>query len=305
MSTSHPLAGVYVAAVTPLQKDSSPDYDAIPALMEFYAGRGCHGALLLGTTGEGPSFAANERQQIWQQGTKVREKYPDFRLLAGTGTPSLEETASYTKHAFDLGYDGVVVLPPYYFRTASDEGLFDWYDTVIQKSVPSDGHFLGYHIPKVSGVGLDINLLKRLKDTYPDKFAGLKDSTGSQEHAELLSNTFGGDILALVGNDRLLSSGLEMGLSGCITALANLVSPQLRKVWDDFQNGDNIKETQTAIDRHRDVLDKYPPAAAFLKAMLHRVYDLPRWGVRAPLLPISNEDEEAAVQEIASLATPV
>ena len=179
MSTSHPLAGVYVAAVTPLQNDGSPDYDAIPNLMEFYAGRGCHGALMLGTTGEGPSFSANERQQIWQRATEVRQQYPDFRLLAGTGTPSLEETAAFTKSAFDLGYNGVVVLPPYYFRSASDEGLFDWYKAVIQKAVPADGHFLGYHIPQVSGVGLDIELLKRLKDTYPDKFAGLKDSTGN------------------------------------------------------------------------------------------------------------------------------
>ena len=112
-------------------------------------------------------------------------------------------------------------------------------------------------------------------------------------------------MLALVGNDRLMSSGLEMGLSGCITALANLVSPQLRQVWDAFQAGDDMLETQKQIDAQRSVLDKYPPAAASLKAMLHRLHNLPRWDVRAPLLPISAEAEENALQEFSALTEAV
>jgi 4-hydroxy-tetrahydrodipicolinate synthase len=139
----HPLSGVYAAAVTPLNADYSPDLEAIPELLAFLAERGCHGALLLGTTGEGPSFSAREREAIWKAGLKVREEYPEFRLLAGTGTPSLDETIMLTKTAFDIGYDGVVVLPPYYFRNASADGLLAWYRQVIEKGVPSDGAFLG------------------------------------------------------------------------------------------------------------------------------------------------------------------
>jgi 4-hydroxy-tetrahydrodipicolinate synthase len=106
------LSGVYAAAVTPLKPDFSPDADAIPHLLGFLAGRGCHGALMLGTTGEGPSFSPAERDGIWRAAMRVRQEHPDFRLLAGTGTPSLTETIDLTRLAFELGFDGVVTLPP-------------------------------------------------------------------------------------------------------------------------------------------------------------------------------------------------
>ena len=185
---NHPLAGVYVAAVTPLKADFSPDLEAIPSLLSFYAQRGCHGALLLGTTGEGPSFSPAEREAIFRAGVQVQEEHPDFSLLAGTGTPSLDETISLNKMAFDLGFDGVVVLPPFYFRDASEEGLFAWFSKVIEGSVPRDGTFLGYHFPAMSGVGLDISLLTRLRDAFPDRFGGLKDSSGDLAHAQMLIN---------------------------------------------------------------------------------------------------------------------
>src|SRR5512143_3179954 len=99
------LAGVYAAAVTPLKADFSPDVDAIPPFLSFLAGRGCHGALILGTTGEGPSFSPAERETIWRAAVKVRQQHPEFRLLAGTGTPSLTETIDLTRMAFDIVFD--------------------------------------------------------------------------------------------------------------------------------------------------------------------------------------------------------
>src|SRR5512137_1184293 len=124
---SHPLSGVHAAAVTPLKPDLSPDLEAIPGLLKFLAGRGCHGVLLLGTTGEGPSFSAQERLEIMQAGRRVREEIPEVKLMAGTGTPSLTETENLTQAAFDMGYDAAVVLPPYYYRKATDDGLFGWF----------------------------------------------------------------------------------------------------------------------------------------------------------------------------------
>jgi 4-hydroxy-tetrahydrodipicolinate synthase len=133
--TMHPLAGIYAAAVTPLHPDFTPDLNAIPPLMDFLVGRGCHGILLLGTTGEGPSFSPEERGDIFRRACQVREMHQTLRqaqggairLFAGTGTPSLAETISLTRLAFDLGFDGVVVLPPYYFRKVTDEGLFAYF----------------------------------------------------------------------------------------------------------------------------------------------------------------------------------
>src|SRR5512147_2610790 len=193
----HPLAGVYAAAVTPLDPDSDIDQAGLVSLLSFLAQRGCHGALLLGTTGEGPSFSPQEREVIFRAALQVRQAFPGFRLLAGTGTPSLEETVLLTSAAFDLGFNGVVVLPPYYFRNVSDDGLFAWFSQVLSRAVPEEGYLLGYHIPPVSGVPLSLDLLARLKDAFPDRFAGIKDSSADPDHALRLGERFGHSLLVL------------------------------------------------------------------------------------------------------------
>ncbi len=285
------LGGVYAAALTPLKPDFAPDLEAIPLLLDFLSRRGCHGALLLGTTGEGPSFAPEERIAVCRAALDVRQAHPEFRLLAGTGTPSLEETSQLTRAVFDMGFNGVVVLPPYYFRNAEEEGLFAWFQGVIQKSVPDDGALFGYHIPQVSGVPLSPDLLARLSDAFPNQFAGLKDSTGDLDHARMLGDRFGEQLTILNGNDRLLTQALEAGAAGCITAMANLCSPDLRQVWDAAQDGNRAPEAQARLSNARAVLDRHPPAAPFLKALLPRLHDFPRWTVRPPLMPLTEDTE--------------
>lgn len=284
-NTKHPY-GVFAAAVTPLNSDLSLDTDSLPQLLSFLAQHGCHGALLFGTTGEGPSFAANERIGWMRAAVQARREIPDFRLMVGTGAPSLEETIALTHAAFDLGLEGVVVLPPYYYKKVDDDGLFLWYRQVIQKAVPADGSFFGYHIPAVSGLSLSHDLLARLKDAFPHQFAGIKDSTGDPENCRLLGNRFGDDLVVFTGNDRLLSLALNNHASGCITAMANIFSSDLRLVWDSHQQGKSNPLAQARLDAHRQVMDQFPPAPAFLKAMLSNCFKFPAWSVRPPLMPI-------------------
>lgn len=285
----HPLAGVYAAALTPLNADSSPDLEPVPAFLDFLAERGCHGALLFGTTGEGPSFSPAEREAVWRAALSVREKRPDFRLLAGTGTPSLQETIDLTKTAFELGYNGVIVLPPYYFRKASDNGLFHWFEQVIQKAVPSDGYLLGYHFPAAAGIGFSLELLKRLKDAFPVQFAGIKDSSHDPALANTLGEKFGTDLAVFNGTDSYFAMALQNSAAGCITAPANLISPELRSVYDAFVNGNDPAEAQTQVTKLRQVLEQYPPFPPTLKALLSRIHDFPRWPVRPPLDDLTDE----------------
>jgi len=283
------LPGVYAAAVTPVHSDGTLALEDLQDLLTFLAGRGCHGALLFGTTGEGPSFSPTERLELLQTAQSIRQDLPGFRLLAGTGTPSLDETIGLTRAAFELGFEGVVVLPPYYFRKVSLEGLYTWFSKVINLAVPSDGALLGYHIPGVSGVPLPIELLARLKDDFPNQFAGIKDSSGDPEHARQLGSRFGKDLLVFNGNDPLFSLALNNSASGCITALANLYSPYLRRVWDAFQAGGADQEAQATLVKARAVLDRYPPAPPFIKAILNRHYHFPEWIVRPPLMPLPEQ----------------
>ena len=296
--TQHPLAGIYAAALTPLKADSSPDPEPVPAFLSFLADRGCHGALIFGTTGEGPSFSPKERKLIYKAAVKVREMRPEFRLLAGTGTPSLGETITMTKKAFDLGYDGVVVLPPYYFRTASDDGLFNWFEQVIKKAVPSDGFLLGYHFPGAAGIGFSKELLKRLKGAFPVQFAGIKDSSHDPGFANMLGQTFGNSLAVFTGTDSYFSMALQNQAAGCITAPANLISPGLRAIYDAFTREEDSSETQACVTQQRQVLEQYTPFPSALKALLAKKYDFPRWPVRPPLVETPDDLVEQAAKEL-------
>jgi 4-hydroxy-tetrahydrodipicolinate synthase len=293
----HPLSGVYAAAVTPLKSDLSPDLEAVAPFLAFLASRGCHGALIFGTTGEGPSFSPSERADVWRAALEVREQVPDFKLFAGTGTPSLTETIDLTKLAFDLSFDAVVTLPPYYFRKASDDGLFNWFEQVVRKAVPSDGFLFGYHIPSAAGIGFSIELLSRLKDSFPSQFAGIKDSSHDQEFARTLGKKFGSDLTVFNGTDSDFTLALQNHAAGCITALANIISPDLQNIYDEFINGKDTSLWQKKVSEQRHILEKYQPFPPLLKALLARSYNQPRWLVRPPLVEMSKEDEQKVMRE--------
>jgi 4-hydroxy-tetrahydrodipicolinate synthase len=305
MILQHPLAGVYAAAVTPLRPGSptgnmneSPlDLGSVPALARFLASRGCHGIVLFGTTGEGPSFSPSEREGLMRAACAVRDELPGFRLIAGTGTPSLSETIELTRLAFDLGYEAALVVPPYYFRNATDEGLFLWFSELIRKAVPADKYILGYHFPRVAGIGFSIDLLARLKDAFPVQFAGIKDSSHDADLARSLGEKFGTDMVVLTGTDTYLQMAMQNRAAGCITAPANVLSPGLREIWDGVQAGQDVSEAQARVDHQRHILEKYPPFPAALKALLHRLHGFPRWPVRPPLVDMVPEAEERLVEE--------
>lgn len=296
MTSSHPLAGVYAAAVTPLKDDSTLDLDSVPVLANFLTSRGCHGVVLFGTTGEGPSFSSTERGEVMRA---LKEDRPaGSRLIAGTGTPSLTETIELTKSAFDLGYDAVLVLPPYYFRKATDDGLFAWFSEVIRKAVPADKFLIGYHIPPLIGVGFSIPLLKRLKDAFPGQFAGVKDSSHDAGFARSVGDTFGSDLLVLNGTDSYLQMAMEHHAAGCITAPANLISPDLREVWDLIRVGKDPGQAQARATEKRHILEKYLPFPPALKALMHRLHGLPRWAVRPPLENLTEDQIQSAFDEM-------
>jgi 4-hydroxy-tetrahydrodipicolinate synthase len=232
---------------------------------------------------------------------EARAAIPGFRLIAGTGTPSLSETIDLTKLAFDLGFDGVLVVPPYYFRSATDHGLFLWFRELIQKAVPSDGFLLGYHFPRVAGIGFSLELLGRLKDTFATQFAGIKDSSHDADLARNLGERFGADLAVFTGTDSYLELAMQNKAAGCITAPANVLSPDLREVWEAMNAGTDSDEAQRRVKEQRDILDKYPPFPPTLKALLHRRHGLPRWSVRAPLESLPGELEEQVVQDFESL----
>lgn len=287
--------GVFAAALTPLKPDGTLDLDNVLPYLDFLANRGCHGALLFGTTGEGPSFSPRERMALGKVALEIKRTHPDFMLLMGTGTPSLDETIELTRSAFELGMQGVVVLPPYFNRKVSDDGLFAWFSAVLNKAVPEDGFMLGYHIPQMTGVPFSIALLQRLKSAFPDRFAGIKNSWLEPEFAHAVGDAFGPDFVVMAGFDNLFELTLSKQGSGCITASATLVSPLLRKLWDAAQAGQETAAIQAELNRIRAIMDGCPPAPALVKGLLARWHKFPLWNVSLPMMPIAAE----ALDEVA------
>lgn len=302
MTNLHPLAGIYAAAVTPLKADaSSIDFESVPAFLHFLASRGCHGALFFGTTGEGPSFSPKEREAFLRSVRVIRNQVRDFKLLAGTGTPSLSETIELTRLAFELNYDGVVVLPPYYFRKVTDDGLFNWFSELITKAVPEGKYLLGYHIPPVTGIGFSLDLLARLKAKFPNQFAGIKDSSHDEAFATAIGQRFGKELLVFNGTDSYLHHALKNNAQGAITAPANLISDNLREVWDLFQEGKDPSEAQAKVTEQRHFLESYSPIAPILKGLLHKLHGLPKWEVRPPLESADQKSVEEAAKKFSEI----
>jgi 4-hydroxy-tetrahydrodipicolinate synthase len=219
-------------------------------------------------------------------------------LLAGTGAASLTDAITLTRAAFELGYDGVIVVPPFYYKGAPLEGLFAFYFELVSQAVPDEGHLLFYHIPQVSGVGVEPELIRRLRFEFPNQVVGIKDSSGSVEHMQMLCQTFEG-FQVFTGNDALLSETLDAGGVGAITALSNVVAAKLRAIYDAHTNGEvtlQIEEEQAWLTATRKMLQERGfSLPSTIKTALRLKGLIPNDYVRPPLRRLE-VDDEATVQ---------
>lgn len=284
-TTPHPdWHGIYVAAVTPLSPAGKLAPDDLPALLDLYAARGCHGVLLFGTTGEGPSFSLSERQPYIAAAAAWQLAHPGaLKLLVGVGTPSLDDSIRLSQMTFGEGLDGVVCLPPYYFRTASEAGLTLWFDRVIAEGVPNRGAFFFYHFPQTAGLGIPEATVRDLMQRYPQRVAGLKDSSGEVASVQRWVATVPG-LRVFAGHDVIMSAALAGGAAGMMTALNNVCSPLSRALYEAWQQGENVAELQDQLSAARLALVEGPVAPG-IKAVMHARLGQPLWGVKPPMTP--------------------
>ena len=279
------LNGVVAAVPTPV-RDGHPYHVNLERHVKQLAVDGCDGILLMGTTGEGPSFSLEERVALIEAGCAFAG---DMKVLAGTGCASLLDTIMLTKRAFEIGVDAVVVIPPFYFKAVSDEGLLVYYLTLLDEAVPDDGRLILYHIPQVTGVPISFRLLEKLLAHGDKRVAGIKDSSGDIDHSCTLCQRFP-DLEVFVGDDKLLYQGLQCGAAGCITAGANLLAPLAADVYRVFHDGKSAEEYQERLTAARLILDEYKPFPASVKGMLSMRYGTVGWEVRPPLTSLPEEE---------------
>jgi 4-hydroxy-tetrahydrodipicolinate synthase len=285
----HP-SGVFCAALTPMRADLSPDHAAFVAHCRRLLDDGCDGVALLGTTGEANSFSADERKALLD--AAIDGGIAPDRLLPGTGVAALTETVSLTRHALSRGVTTVVMLPPFYYKGVSDDGLFAAYSEIVERVGDSRLRVVLYHIPMFSAVPITVPVIERLLARYPGTFTGLKDSSGDLQHMEDLVARFPG-FAVLAGADPLMLPLLKQGGAGCITATSNLVAKDLAFVFRhhaDPAQQDAVAAAQARIVAARNRVSVFAQIAS-LKTLLARSTGNAEWTtVRPPLLGLTMEE---------------
>ena len=287
----HPR-GVYCAALTPLDASGDPDAPVFVAHCRRLIEQGCDGVAMLGTTGEANSFSLTERKALLE--AAVAGGIEPARLLPGTGVASVRETVELTRHALSVGVTTVVMLPPYYYKGVTDEGVFAAYADVIERVADPGLRVVLYHIPQMSSVPLSHALIARLVERYPSTVTGIKDSAGDLANMVAMVERFPG-FSVLAGADPLMLPLLKQGGAGCITATSNLVAADLAFVYRNHADPARAAEVEAAQGRivaARARASVYAQMAS-LKALLARETGHDGWNrLRPPLLPLSAAERE-------------
>ncbi len=212
--------GVNAAVLTAMNADLSVNLDKMAVHSKWLLANGCDGLGVLGTTGEANSVGVTERMEVLEG--LVTRGVPAAKMMPGTGMPSITDTVLLSKHAEKLGARGVLVLPPYYYKNPSDDGLFAFFSEVIQRIGTGLPIYL-YNFPQQTAIPFSFGLIAQLLKAYPGTIRGAKDSSGNFENTGGMAKDFGKDGFEVyAGDDALLLDLLKLGGAGCITAASNV-----------------------------------------------------------------------------------
>ena len=289
-ATKLPISGVYCASATPVLEDGTPDHAAFAIHAKALIDEGCDGIALLGTTGEANSFSIAQRQALLEK--VIAAGLDPKRLLPGTSQTNVADTVTLMRHAVDAGVKATVVLPPFYYKGVSDEGLFRFYAEAIEGVGSNDLRVVLYHIPPIAQVGLSVELVARLLEAFPGIVVGIKDSSGKLDSMQTFASSFD-NFSVLAGADPFMLPLLRSGGAGCITSSSNLIGKHLRVVFDHAHEAENaalVDKAQERINAWRDLSNAYVQLPT-IKAMLARRRNHAGWTrVRPPLVELGQAE---------------
>ena len=285
--------GIWAALVTPVDAKGAVEIRLLAAHARWLLGQGCQGVLLFGTTGETAAFSVAERQAALE--ALLATGFPVDRLRVGVGCCARSDTVALIRHALAQGCRELLALPPFFFKSLSDEGLYRAFaETIDSVADPALGLHL-YHFPQASGVPMTMPVIERLVAAYPQTIKGVKDSSGDLPHTLELIRRFP-SLSIYAGADAQLLEVLKAGGVGTISAAANINAAANRAVLDAFDRGDlaAAELALATVAAVRSALNNRPLIPS-LKAALAGALGEPLWrNVRAPFVEV----EEQAVPEL-------
>ncbi len=285
---AHALRGVIAPVPTPFDADGSVATELFTAHAHRVLADGCVGIAPFGTTGEANSVGLSERMSALE--ALAQSGIAPERMVPGCGVTNIADTALLSRHATDLGCAGAMLLPPFYYKSVPDDGLYDYYARVID-TVGRDGlRIYLYHIPQIAGVGMPVPVARRLREAFPEVVVGLKDSSGSWESNAAFLGIDG--LAVYLGSEKPLMEALELGAAGTITVSANLNPGPIAEVIRLFDAGDRdgAARVQERVSAFRTLMEGYP-TIPMLKRLLAVATGDARWAAPLPPLPAVPEGE--------------
>jgi len=278
------ISGVLSPVVTPFKSDLSPDPERFVRQCRWLLSQNV-GLAVFGTNSEANSLSTEEKMELLDR--LVGAGVDPARMMPGTGCCALTDSVRLTAHAMKLGCAGVLMLPPFYYKGVSDDGLFKNFAEVVERVGDGRLRIYLYHIPPVSQVGITVGLIERLLKAYPGIIAGAKDSSGDWNNTKAYLDNFakaGFDVFP--GSETFLLQGLRHGGVGCISATANVNPGAIARLYATWKAADADAQ-QARLDTIRGIFAKYPMIPALKGAIAHYGGDASWATVRPPLVELT------------------
>ena len=292
------IKGLIAPILTPFDDNLNLDQARYNELAKHLLSTGLSGLAPFGTTGEALSVSNAERKAALEG--LVAAGIDPAVMIPGTGLCNLPDTIDLCRHAVSLGCAGVMTLPPFYFKGMSDDGLYDYYVRLIAGIDDPRLKIYLYHIPQVSGVGLSIDLVRRLHNDFPETVVGIKDSSGVWENTEALLGIDG--LIVYPGAELPIIEAIRLGAPGCISATANLNGTDIAEVIDLCLAGkwDKAEAKHEKVKAVRLMFQEYAPIPA-QKALLARSTGHKTWAnLRPPLRPMADDAVDRLADDLAN-----
>lgn len=252
--TPQRLSGVIAAAATPIHPDYSIDLPRLVMHCKQLLARGCDGINLLGTTGEATSFSTGQRLAAMR--AIAEAGLPLERFMVGTGAAALEDAVRLTAAARDFGFAGALLLPPFYYKGIDDDSLVAYVATLIERVGKAGLRLYLYHFPQNSGVPYGIEIVAKLRQSYPEQLLGLKDSSGDLDFSTELARRIP-ELDVFPSAEGALTEAHERRFAGCISATVNVTAPWAAEAWKMLGSAASKRAIERATEV-RSALSTFP-----------------------------------------------
>ena len=280
--------GVYAASLSVINSNGTLNVDATITHASESIKNGLHGVFFFGSTGQSQLISTSEKKELI---AKIANHKLRKNFFIGTGNNSINENIDLVNYAMEYDFRDFLIMSPAYYKGNTDEGVFEFYSKLI-KAAPKIKIIL-YNFEKLSGYKFSAEAVTKLVKSFPDNIIGCKDSSYNLFENLKLSN-----FLMFPGSEAKLLKGLELGCSGCISAVTNVTHSLARKVFDDFET----KKIQTKNDQLinvRETFDQYNLISALHSFLATR--DKKFKNVLPPLILLTEEKQKELIDKLNTL----